>query len=133
MKIYLKKNDELNSDIYLENQISNSGDDFTEIEMPEKPKDGYIYKIGNIKKIGKNWSAEWIKNDTEQTYEIRKSMVAKLQRDLRNKLLEKSDWSQGKDIPNTVSEKWAIYREDLRNLTLQNDFPFNIKFPMPPK
>lgn len=49
----------------------------------------------------------------------------------RNQLLEQSDWTQLRD---TVSEsvKWETYRQKLRDITNQPDFPFNVTWPVPP-
>ena len=37
-------------------------------------------------------------------------------REYRNKLLVKSDWSQGSDIPTELKAKWATYRQALRDV-----------------
>lgn len=50
----------------------------------------------------------------------------------RNKLLQESDWTQTKDSPNTVDVLWQPYRQILRDITMQEGFPFNVIFPTPP-
>jgi len=44
-------------------------------------------------------------------------------RDLRNKLLQRSDWTQGADSPlsQTKREQWATYRQALRDLNMTAD------------
>ena len=37
-------------------------------------------------------------------------------REYRDKLLVKSDWSQGSDVPSTLKTKWATYRQSLRDV-----------------
>lgn len=50
----------------------------------------------------------------------------------RNNKLARSDWTQGKDIPDSVSTPWATYRQELRDLTAQKGFPFNVVWPQEP-
>ena len=40
----------------------------------------------------------------------------KVVRILRDKLLKKSDWSQGTDVPDALKASYVTYRNDLRNL-----------------
>lgn len=54
-------------------------------------------------------------------------------RSKRNQLLAASDWTQGKDIPNTISAIWAVYRNDLRNVPQQAGFPWNVTWPFQPE
>lgn len=49
----------------------------------------------------------------------------------RNMLLTRSDWTQLSDAP-VDSLKWAIYRQELRDLTAQAGFPDNVTWPVPP-
>ena len=50
----------------------------------------------------------------------------------RNRLLIESDWTQYRDISDEVSVLWAPYRQQLRDITLQEGFPFNVVFPVSP-
>lgn len=50
----------------------------------------------------------------------------------RDKLLSASDWTQLPDVPLATKEKWAVYRQALRDITQQSD-PFNIVWPEPPQ
>lgn len=47
----------------------------------------------------------------------------------RNLLLANSDWSQLPDVPQPLKDKWAIYRQALRDIPLQNGFPNQIIWP----
>ena len=51
----------------------------------------------------------------------------------RNELLFQSDWSQIPDNQLTEQKKseWITYRQELRDVTLQED-PFNINWPQKP-
>jgi hypothetical protein len=50
----------------------------------------------------------------------------------RNKKLVESDWSQVVDTPQTIKDKWAPYRQQLRDLTTQPGFPQNVVWPVKP-
>lgn len=65
----------------------------------------------------------WIPNANKALEEIRSK---------RNKLLTESDWTQLPDVEITTKTSWAIYRQELRNITSQQD-PFNIIWPTPPQ
>lgn len=49
----------------------------------------------------------------------------------RDELLRASDWTQLADAP-VNSLKWAVYRQDLRDLPLQPGFPASVIWPVPP-
>lgn len=49
----------------------------------------------------------------------------------RNRLLQESDWTQLPDVPIDTKDAWAVYRQQLRDVTDQPD-PFNIIWPIPP-
>ena len=53
-------------------------------------------------------------------------------RNQRNGMLAQSDWTQGKDIPDSLSGPWAVYRQALRDITTQEGFPDTITWPEPP-
>lgn len=54
-------------------------------------------------------------------------------KDKRNKLLDASDWTQMPDVPQETKEKWATYRQELRDITEQEGYPFNVTFPQKPE
>lgn len=84
---------------------------WTEIEPPPKP--GLVWGAGG-----------WVDPATsaEKWDQVRTQ---------RNQLLSLSDWTQLPDVPLATKEAWAIYRQALRDITLQQD-PFNIVWPVPP-
>jgi hypothetical protein len=53
----------------------------------------------------------------------------------RNDLLYKSDWTQITNNPLTpeLQQQWAVYRQQLRDITEQSGYPFNIIWPTPPQ
>lgn len=50
----------------------------------------------------------------------------------RNTLLEKSDWTQMPDAP-VDKAAWAIYRQELRDITKQSGFPLEVIWPNKPQ
>lgn len=61
------------------------------------------------------------------------SRQAGIVRDKRNDLLKNSDWTQLKDIPDNISSSWAIYRQQLRDITNQENFPWQVVWPIKPE
>jgi len=49
----------------------------------------------------------------------------------RNKRLTETDWTQLPDVPEATRLKWLTYRQQLRDITEQED-PFNIVYPETP-
>ncbi len=84
----------------------------------------------------KNESGNWfIKWEEKDTFDTKKDVqvTGNIVRKQRNKLLAQSDWTQGKDISNTVSTAWTTYRQELRDVTQQPNFPYGIVWPTPPQ
>lgn len=72
-------------------------------------------------------NGEWVVGWTVETRPDAEFSV----RRFRNSLLKDSDWTQGKDIPDEFSAAWATYRQELRDLTNNENWP-NVAFPSPP-
>jgi len=58
--------------------------------------------------------------------------LAKIAREERNQKLSLTDWTQLPDAPVSQSN-WAIYRQALRDIPLQDDFPWKIDWPTIPE
>lgn len=54
---------------------------------------------------------------------------ARNQRDL---LLQQTDWTQAVDVPQATKDKWAPYRQALRDVPQQVGFPDNVTWPVKP-
>jgi hypothetical protein len=52
-------------------------------------------------------------------------------REIRNDLLKNSDWAMIDDVPVNKSA-WLSYRQTLRDIPTQSEFPFNVNFPVQP-
>ena len=69
-------------------------------------------------------NGQWVNQDTPENEWLKV-------RELRAGYLAKSDWTQLPDVPLATKEAWAEYRQQLRDVTLQQD-PFNIVWPIHP-
>jgi hypothetical protein len=49
----------------------------------------------------------------------------------RNELLSSTDWTQVADTP-VDKQTWATYRQALRNITTQSNFPWSVEWPTQP-
>jgi hypothetical protein len=58
-----------------------------------------------------------------------KSAAARAERD---KLLTATDWTQLPDVPESVRQTWSVYRQDLRDVPQQTNFPATIVWPEKP-
>ena len=58
---------------------------------------------------------------------------AKSLREERNRKIAETDWTQGKDIPDNISSKWAVYRQALRDVPAQAGFPWDVQWPTQPE
>jgi len=67
---------------------------------------------------------------TPQDLEIEKQKI----RQDRNQLLAHSDWTRLDDAPLSTEQRaaWAVYRQQLRDITVQPDFPLNVVWPQQP-
>lgn len=50
----------------------------------------------------------------------------------RDTKLKETDWTQLPDVPIATKEMWQPYRQALRDITLQEGFPYNVIWPTPP-
>jgi hypothetical protein len=51
----------------------------------------------------------------------------------RDSLLTASDWTQASDIPQATKDKWATYRQALRDIPQQEGFPDSVEWPTQPE
>lgn len=87
------------------------------VNMPPKPENG-------------EWEFDfttktWIPNVVGQENAVKSE---------RNFLLQQTDWTQIPNNPLTPEkqEQWAVYRQQLRDVTDQPGYPFNVIWPTPP-
>jgi len=87
------------------------------VEMPPKPDGYYLFDY-----VDKQWIPDLI-NASKDILNIR-----------QQKLIS-SDWTQIPNGPLTTEQKqaWAVYRQELRDITSQSGYPFNVIWPTPPQ
>ena len=89
---------------------------------------------GSIVKQDGRWVESWdIVALTDEEQQLLKSSKADEIRAERNRLLVESDWTQFRDIAESTSQKWVSYRQQLRDISLQEGFPFSVQFPVKPE
>lgn len=80
------------------------------------------------------WFCGWTVTNKTQA-DLDADMASKMDevRSDRNIRLAKSDWTQGKDIPDNISTAWATYRQALRDVPAQAGFPWTVEWPTQPE
>jgi hypothetical protein len=104
------------------------------VQPTQKPEQDYR-KNYNVTVVNQNgtWVELWEEiNATQEEINERTEIHANNLRIQRNELLSSSDWTQGKDIAEAMSNSWAIYREALRNVPQQEGFPWSVVWPVKP-
>lgn len=100
---------------------------YTIDRMPEN--DGLVNacSLGNfIKKEDGTWTREWVVTPLAP-------MIAEYNiRTQRDRLLFESDWVATKSLETNkpVPQNYAVYRQALRDITLQTGFPYNVTWPV---
>lgn len=88
------------------------------IEVPQRPSQFHYWDHEN---------GEWVERVADRI-----GAAASTVRAARAAMLAKSDWTQGKDIPDSISGPWALYRQALRDITAQTGFPESVVWPVSP-
>ena len=79
------------------------------------------------------WTQVWRVQDLSgQELELREQDLSKDIRGQRNVLLTESDWTQLQDSP-VDRGAWAQYRQALRDIPAQPDFPWSVQWPAKPE
>ena len=68
----------------------------------------------------------------EQVIELGRQANLEELRQLRNRRLEETDWTQNPDVPEATRERWREYRQALRDITINNSTVFGVTWPEPP-
>lgn len=104
-------------------------------EIIEEETTKYNYNCYELKMQNKENLKEEIKNNYEKYLAIAKNeekkTLASEIREKRDKLLLETDKYLLDDFPitNEEREKYKLYRQALRDITKQVDFPYNVEFP----
>lgn len=104
-----------------------------DVVPPESPTDQKQILIeGTPELINGNWIRKWIIRDlTPEELEVKTKLLAERIRRQRNQLLLDTDWTQLSDSPADGSA-WVSYRQSLRDISMQPEFPWEVEWPNPP-
>ena len=82
----------------------------------------------------RNWKLiEPDKNGYPRAVDAPDERLAANWRGKRDAILAETDWTQMPDVPAETREKYATYRQALRDITKQEGFPRNVELPEVPK
>jgi hypothetical protein len=85
-----------------------------------------------VEQIGNNWHTKYSVRDLDADgIAAKDAEQAKSVRATRNSLIAECDWTQVADSP-VDKAAWATYRQALRDLPLQDGFPFDVTYPTKP-
>jgi hypothetical protein len=85
------------------------------VNIPPKPGEFFVFDYG---------TKSWVQSESLAENEVRAK---------REVLLQQSDWTQLPDVPLETKTEWATYRQELRDITDQPGYPFNVVWPTPPQ
>lgn len=72
-----------------------------------------------------------VEDKTQQELDQDRESAAAKVRAQRNRLLAESDWTQVQDAP-VDKTVWAAYRQELRDISSQAGFPYDVTYPTRP-
>lgn len=79
------------------------------------------------------WTQQYIVSSLNSEQADKKSAeLAQIARATRNELIAQTDWTQVADVPQATKDKYAAYRQALRDVPQQSGFPQNINWPEAP-
>lgn len=71
----------------------------------------------------------WTQNFSKEYWPL--NQAEQYVREKRATLLADTDWMALSDV--TLSASWSLYRQNLRDITLQVGFPYNVSWPVKPE
>lgn len=97
-------------------------------EPPLASETEVVEGAGYLQLADGTWTQDWQLRsmNTEEIQALSVQVRAE-----RNQRLSNSDWTQVADAPVDVVS-WAVYRQALRDISIQQDFPFNVIWPETP-
>jgi hypothetical protein len=97
-------------------------------EPPTASETEVVESAGYLQLPDKTWIQAWSVRpmNTEEIEALSAEVRAE-----RNQRLSKTDWTQVADAP-VDAASWAVYRQALRDISIQQGFPFNIIWPETP-
>ena len=107
-----------------------------EFEALQRATEVFCYVDGELVSTGQplfppERGMSW--NDKSFRWEHSEESLANTHREKRDRLLADSDWTQLPDVPLETQTAWATYRQALRDVPQQPDFPTNVTWPEAPE
>lgn len=93
--------------------------------------------VSNPPEVPYTSKVEWLETNwivrekTSQELEMEQQVLVESLKIQRNRLLLESDWTQLPDAP-TDKPAWAAYRQQLRDISLQPEYPYQVTWPQAP-
>jgi hypothetical protein len=86
------------------------------VEIPEKPSLWFDFDFN---------TKQWVGNEVRAKFDVNER---------RKKLLLASDWTQLPNNPLSTEKQtaWTNYRQELRDITIQSGYPFDVVWPTKP-
>jgi hypothetical protein len=117
---------------------------FADLTPAQRDELGYNQAVPIKREPFTTYETAWVKGDdlvyretiiiSTVDLEAKEKEMASSIRNQRNVLLSECDWTQlyDVDLSDEDKNKWKEYRQSLRDITEQDDFPFNIEWPSAP-
>lgn len=97
---------------------------FKIVETPAPTIDSKTHRQSkSIQQVDEVWTQVWV------SIELPEDVAAANVRSYRDRLLTETDWTQVADAP-VDKAAWATYRQALRDVSIQDGFPWAVKFPV---
>ena len=110
-------------------------DEFVEVVDTPQPEIGVFEKVVELSPIfvDGSWIRQWeVQSISDEEKLILTTNKEIMVRNDRNRRLAVTDWTQLPDVSSTIKNNWLSYRQSLRDITDQPDFPWNITWPTEP-
>lgn len=107
------------------------GDIVLQSPQPQPTRYQFFYRDG-VEQIDGKWYTKYAIADLDaEGKALKDAEQAENIRQTRDKMLQESDWTQLADA-SVDKQAWANYRQTLRDITIQDGFPFSVVFPDKP-
>lgn len=90
------------------------------------------FRDGVVEMDGKWYTKYSVADMDAEAITAKDAEQAKSVRDTRNQKLKDSDWTQLIDAP-VDRQAWVVYRQELRDVTAQAGFPWDVQWPVQPE
>jgi hypothetical protein len=103
-------------------------------EIPSINNETQKVSEGTPELVNGIWKQTWVVENLTETEKQQlteeKKYTVRLQ---RNRLLTETDWTQSRDVTLDNDADWKTYRQELRDITTQDAFPYNVIWPTKPE